>query len=560
MDQIPWWKKTVVYQIYPRSFYDSTGDGIGDLQGIIQKLDYLKELGIETIWFSPFYESPQKDFGYDIKNYREIAPEYGTMEDCDRLIHEMHNRSMKIVLDLVLNHTSDQHPWFIESRSNLDNPKRDWYIWRNGKKSNGKKPPNNWKAIIRGSGWHYDNFTDQWYWAQFLPFQPDLNYRNFEVQKEMLDTVRFWLDKGIDGFRLDIIDALFEDAQFRDNPRSLHVVPSEKSSDFLFQSTKYTQHHPDTLKFMKQLRSVIDEYTDPPRFMVGEVTGPMNYLRKYCGDTRNDGLNLVFLFKSMGTPINAQKMKRLIQLYEKFFPDPFIPTWVFGNHDRMRRISRLGGSVEKAKLNAAFQLTVRGVPFIYYGDEIGMESHYLNIKSSLDPVALKYSNIPTFILKAVRKYMGESLNRDECRTPMQWDNSLHTGFCDNRTTPWLPITYSYTERNVKVQSENIDSLLNCYKRFLHLRNNTPSLHSGNIILINSSEIPSSVLSYIRSYSHKSEKQIAIVYLNMSNTSVQFKNPHKYANFILSTTVQSKNEKSKNVEIHLFPWEGVVYIA
>jgi oligo-1,6-glucosidase/alpha-glucosidase len=559
MDQL-WWKKTVVYQVYPRSYYDSTGNGIGDLKGIISKLDYIKELGIESIWFSPFYDSPQADFGYDIKNYREIAPEYGTMQDCERLIREIHNRDMKIIMDLVLNHTSDQHPWFLESRSSRDNPKRDWYIWRDGKKPHGKKPPNNWKAIIRGSGWHYDEHTNQWYWAQFLPFQPDLNYRNPEVQREMLETVRFWLKKGVDGFRLDIIDALFEDAQFRDNPGSLRLFPSEKSPDFLFESKKYTQHHPDTLAFMKILRSVIDEFDNPSRFMVGEVNGPMYMVKQYCGDQENDGLNLVFLFKSLGIPLNAQKIKKLIQLYEKYFPNPHLPTWVFGNHDRTRRISRLGGNIDKAKLNAAFQLTARGVPFIYYGEEIGMENHNLDIKNSLDPIARKFSKVPKFILDAVRKFTGETVNRDECRTPMQWDTSPHAGFSATNSHPWLPITPSYQSRNVRIQSENVDSLLNCYKRFLKLRKDTPALHSGNIILINSSDIPSCVLCYIRSYSYKSEKQIAVVYLNMSDKMIEFKNPHKYANFTESTTIHSKNERVKNLDIHLFPWEGVVYIA
>ncbi len=560
MDQLPWWKKTVVYQIYPRSFYDSTGNGIGDLNGIISKLDYIKDLGAETIWFSPFYDSPQVDFGYDIMNYREISPDYGTMQDCDRLIHEIHQRDMKIIFDLVLNHTSDQHPWFIESRSNKDNPKRDWYIWRDGKKPHGKKPPNNWKAIIRGSGWHYDNHTDQWYWAQFLPFQPDLNYRNPEVQKEMLDTVQFWLEKGADGFRLDITDVIFEDPEFRDNPGSLRLFPSEKSPDFLFQSTKYTQHHPDTLLFMKRLRRLIDEYKNPPRFMVGEVYGPMYMKKQYCGDGNAPGLNLVFLFDSMGTPLNAIRFKKLIQLYEKYFPEPLIPTWVFGNHDRYRRISRLQGNIDKAKINLALQSTARGVPFIYYGEEIGMENHSLDIKKSLDALAMKYSKIPKFILDAVKKFLGESLNRDECRTPMQWDTSPHSGFSAKNVLPWLPITPSYMERNVRIQSENADSLLNCYKRFLKLRNETPALNSGNLVLINSSEIPSTILSYIRSYSFESEKQIAIIYLNMSNETIEFKNPHKYANFTESTTIHSKNEKTKNNDIHLFPWEGVVHIA
>ncbi len=557
MDRLPWWKKTIVYQIYPRSFYDTTGNGIGDLQGIIQKLDYIKDLGIETIWFSPFYESPQADFGYDIMNYRDIALEYGTMEDCDRLIQELHKRDMKIVFDLVLNHTSDQHPWFVESRSSKDNPKRDWYIWRDGRGKDGKKPPNNWKAVIRGSGWHYDTHTNQWYWAQFLPFQPDLNYRNPEVQSEMLDTVRFWLNKGIDGFRLDLIDTLFEDAQFRDNPASWRLFPSEKSLDYLFQSTKYTQHHPDTLSFLKRLRTLIDEYT-PTRFIVGEVYGPLFLTRPYCGDKINDGLNLVFLFKSMGTPLNSKKIYKLIELYEEYFPEPHIPTWVYGNHDRLRHISRLNGSIQKAKINSALQLTARGVPFIYYGEELGMENHDLDIKASLDPVALKFSKIPQFILKLVRKIIGESLNRDECRTPMQWDTENNAGF--SSSMPWLPITPSYKERNVKTQNENTDSLLHCYKRFIHLRSQTPALHSGSLVVYKSTEIPLNVVSYIRTHSFESEKQIAVIYLNMSEDVIEFKNPHKYANFAESTTIYSKNEKTKNETIHLFPWEGVVYIA
>ena len=251
-----WWQKTVVYQIYPRSFMDTSGTGIGDLQGIIKKLDYLDDLGVETIWFSPFYPSPtykpysEHDCGYDIMNYKDINPLFGTMEIFDEMVNEIHARDMKIVMDMVLNHTSIEHPWFVESRSSRDNPKRDWYIWQDGEKPNGKKPPNNWIGMT-GKCWEYDELTDQWYYHAFLPFQPDLNYRNPEVREEMLDTVRFWLNKGVDGYRLDIINTLFEDEEFRDAPFTFKLY--SKDLDVLFRKGTRNFNHPDTLKFCKTL-------------------------------------------------------------------------------------------------------------------------------------------------------------------------------------------------------------------------------------------------------------------------------------------------------------------
>jgi glycosidase len=275
---LPWWKTTTIYQVYPRSFKDSTGNGIGDIPGIISKLDYLQNLGVETIWFSPFFSSPQRDYGYDVSDYRGIASEYGTMRNCERLIQEIHDRGMYVVFDMVLNHTSDQHPWFLQSRSSRDNPKRNWYIWRDGQKPEGKKPPNNWKSIVGGSGWHYDEQTDQWYWAQFLPFQPDLNYRNPEVKQEMFDTVRFWLDKGVDGFRLDIINTVFEDENLQNNPFALNFFPSEEHDKSFFQDKVYTINHPDNFAFVKKLRCVMDEYSDPERFLIGEIAAPLETL------------------------------------------------------------------------------------------------------------------------------------------------------------------------------------------------------------------------------------------------------------------------------------------
>jgi len=314
-DELPWWKRTTVYQIYPRSFSDLSGDGIGDLPGIIARLDYLHWLGVETIWLSPFFDSPQADFGYDITNHFEVSPEYGSLGDCRRLIDEIHARDMKVVLDMVLNHTSDQHPWFRESRRSRDNPYRDFYIWRDGRKPNGAAPPNNWSSMLGGSGWQYDAQTGQWYWASFLPFQPDLNYRNPKAKHAMLDVVRHWLREGVDGLRLDIFNAIYKDASFADNPRSLRAIPTEDNPGGFFQRAVHTQNHPDTFDFARELRAVVDKFNNPPRFVVGEVFGSTDVLRKYCGPSA-DGLNLVFLFKSLRTAFRAHSFRQLVEEFE----------------------------------------------------------------------------------------------------------------------------------------------------------------------------------------------------------------------------------------------------
>ncbi len=548
-----WWKKTVVYQIYPRSFYDLNGDGIGDLKGIISKLDYLKELGIETIWFSPYFTSPQKDFGYDVSNYTDIDPQYGDMKLSDKLIDEIHKKDMKIVLDLVLNHTSDQHPWFIESSSSKDNPKRDWYIWRDGK---GKKPPNNWRSMIGGSGWHYDKKTNQWYWAQFLPFQPDLNYRNAEVKKTMFDVVRFWLRKKADGFRLDIIDTIYEDSEFRNNPFCLKFMPSDTSIKRFFRNSKYTLDHPDTLEYVKELRKVMDEFGNPERFLVGEVITDVATALKYCGKTQ-DGLHSVFLFKTLRTPHKAKRFLELIKEFEKYFYAPNIPTWVFTNHDRMRRITRLGNDFSKAKLHAAFHLTVRGVPYIYYGEEIGMESPRMILKESLDEMGLKYKWIPQFAFDFIRKVGVESFNRDEQRTPMQWNDLENAGFCSPDAKSWLPIPKSYKKINVEKQSKDPDSLLNCYKRFLKARNETPALNSGSIEIINLNDSSKNVLSYLRRIEINRFKQKAFVFLNFGNKIESFKNPSDGTRLLVSTNLYDNSlQKDK---IILKSQEGIVLI-
>jgi oligo-1,6-glucosidase/alpha-glucosidase len=510
MNEIPWWKQTTVYQIYPRSFADSNGDGIGDLGGVIDRLDYLHALGVETLWLSPFYTSPQADFGYDISDHFAISPEYGSLADVARLIHEVHARGMKIVFDMVLNHTSDQHPWFLASRSAEGDPKRAYYLWRKGRKPGGKAPPNNWRSMLGGSGWHYDQATDAWYWASFLPFQPDLNYRNPEVKQAMLDVVRHWLGAGVDGLRLDIFNAIYKDASFADNPFSCRPFPTEDNPNGFFQRHVNTIDHPDTLAFARELRAVVDTFVDPPRFLIGEVFGNAETLRHYCGDNA-DGLHLVFLFQTLRTPFSAGGVRSLLRELEGAFPAPYMPTYVFGNHDRPRSMHRLGDSQEKAKLLAALQLTVRAVPFIYYGEEIGMGHHDIPLELGLDPVAARFGFVPQWLASFVRRY-GILMNRDECRTPMQWHHGANAGFSHEDSTPWLPVHPGHPEVNVAMQDADADSLLGCYRRLLAIRRARPALHAGTLELIEPAGLPRGVVAYRRAH----EGDAIDVYLNFSS--------------------------------------------
>ena len=475
--QIPaddWWKSTTVYQIYPRSFYDTDGDGLGDLNGIIQKLDYIKELGFGTIWISPFFKSPQRDFGYDISDYRAIAPEYGDMETCLKLIDEIHARDMKIVFDLVMNHTSDEHDWFKESASSKDNPKADWYVWKDGKGKDGLKPPNNWKATIGGSGWHYHQGRKQFYWTSFLEFQPDLNYSNPDVKNAMLDVARHWLSKGVDGFRLDIFNSIYEDTSFANNPASLKVIPSEESPDGFFQKMKYNVNQEQSFEFATELRALVDSFQNPSRFMVGEVFGDVETTKKFCTHKGKDGLHTIFLFKTLSTPFKAKKWRKMVEEFEHNFPEPFVPTYVFSNHDRRRSITPLGNDVRKAKLLAFFQFTVRGIPFTYNGEELGIEKPTLPLKTGKDPLAQRYKSIPQFMVN----WTGQSLNRDECRTPMQWDTTEHSGF--STSEPWLPVAENFKEKNVERESDDANSLLNFYKSIIKLRNENEILKEGTL--------------------------------------------------------------------------------
>lgn len=464
----PWWEATTVYQVYPRSFQDSDGDGVGDIGGIISRLDYIRDLGFQTIWFSPFFKSPQKDFGYDVSDYYLPDPQYGDTLLVDSLIRESHKRDMKVVFDLVLNHTSEAHPWFVESRSGKDNPKSDWYLWRDGK---GENPPTNWHSALGMNGWHYDVTRQQWYFSSFLSFQPDLNWRNPEVKAAMFEVVRYWLDKGVDGFRLDIFNYIYEDPGYKDNPFSLRVVPTQDFTKMFWQEKKYTMNHPDDFALAKELRSILDGY-DPPRFMVGEVFGDHKTLKNFLGE-KQDGLNLVFLFDISALEWDADFFREKIRRIEAFYPYPYTPTYVFSNHDRPRSITLLGDDIQKAKTLALLQLTLRGVPFYYQGEEIGMPTGAIPGDQALDPLPAAFDWLPDFA-------KGQVFNRDNCRTPMQWEAGPNAGFTRAGATPWLPVLPGSEKLNVASQRKDPNSLWHTNQSLLQIREESPALKWGSL--------------------------------------------------------------------------------
>ncbi|HRV65435.1 MAG TPA: alpha-glucosidase [Candidatus Nanopelagicales bacterium] len=486
MADSPWWQTTSIYQVYPRSYQDSDADGIGDLPGIIDRLDYIRDLGVETVWVSPFFASPQMDFGYDVTDYEDVAPEYGTLEDAQRLIDEAHARGLRVMFDLVLNHTSDQHPWFQRSRSSRTNPKADWYIWADGRGRHGRRPPNNWKSAMEfTSAWQYSPIRKQWYLCTFLPFQPDLNWRNPQVKAAMFDSVRFWLDKGVDGFRLDIFGSIMKNPSLANNP----VRPRLYNGFPRLTERINTENTPDNIRLAKELRAVVDEY-DGDRVLLGEVFGSPSVLKSFLGD--DDGLQLVFLFDFLTYQYDADWFARTITEFDRNFPAPQQPTYVLENHDRSRTIDRVHGDRAKAAVLAVILLTVRGVPTVYMGQEIGMSNTPLRFKDALDPVA---STVFRRLPQAVADRMPERLNRDEMRTPMQWDASAHAGFCPDGVSPWLPVNPDYRRVNVASQRSDPDSMLALYRRLFALRREHESLRTGSLALLEA--LPPGVLGYRR---------------------------------------------------------------
>lgn len=451
----PWWQRAVVYQIYPRSYQDSDGDGVGDLRGILRRLDYLEWLGVDAVWLSPIYPSPMADFGYDISDYTNIHPLFGTLEDFDELLQAVHQRGMKLLLDLVPNHTSDQHPWFLESRSSKDNPKRDWYLWQDPRPDGG--PPNNWLSVFGGGGWEWDETTGQYYYHAFLKEQPDLNWRNPEVQEAMFDVMRFWLKRGVDGFRVDVMWHMIKDAQLRDNPVNTAYDPVMGTYQQLL--PVYSTDQPEVHEIVRKMRDVMEEI-DPHRVLIGEIYLPVQQLVTYYG-VDNRGAHLPFNFQLLSLPWDAQQIAAAIDLYESALPLMGWPNWVLGNHDKPRVASRVG--FMQARVAAMLLLTLRGTPTIYYGDEIGMRDVAIPFEEVQDPQGL---NMP-----------DKHLSRDPSRTPMQWDNSEHGGFSEAK--PWLRLDKTFSRVNVSAQKEDNYSMLSLYWRLIRLRGQEPALAEGS---------------------------------------------------------------------------------
>lgn len=538
-----WWQQTTIYQVYPRSFADSNGDGIGDLAGIIGKLDYIRDLGFETLWVSPFFASPQVDFGYDITDYLSVAPEYGNLDDVDRLIAEAHSRGLKVMFDLVMNHTSDQHPWFVESRSSRNNPKSDWYIWADNR---GGGRPNNWRAAdVVSSVWTLCPQRGQYYLASFLPCQPDLNYHNPEVKQAMFDVVRFWLRRGVDGFRLDMFGSIMKDAQLRNNPINWKpgFFPGLPIPELQVQ--KYNLNTEECFAFARELRAVGKEFGEPERILLGEVFGRPEVLQRYLGD--DDGLQLVFLFDFLRYRYEPDFFREKLRTYEKDFPAPQQPTFVLSNHDRKRAASRVGGDLRKAKVLAMLLLTVRGVPTVYMGEEIGMTNTPVPLAEAKDIMAKSFRRLPEPLFQGLQKLIGDTINRDEVRTPMQWDASTNAGFCPPEATPWLPVNRNRDERSVAAQEHDPDSILQLYRRLLHLRREQPALHRGELELIWGTSID------ILAYRRTADDQTRTIYLNFSDRL------HTVAGFEGAAPVVTtdRNNHVHEGTLYLQPHSGVV---
>ena len=455
MQATAWWQRGIIYEVYPRSFQDTNNDGIGDLAGILARLDYLVELGVDVLWVAPIYSSPMADFGYDISDYCGIDGRFGTLADFDQLLKAVHERGLKLILDFVPNHTSNQHPWFLESRRSRENPKRDWYLWRDAAEDGG--PPNNWLSNFGGSGWEWDATTRQYYYHSFLKQQPDVNWRNPSLREAMFDVLRFWLDRGVDGFRVDVMWLLFKDEQFRNNPINPASHEGSPASQCLLPI--FNADRPEVHSLVASMRSVLDSYGE--RLLLGEIYLPINQLVLYYGKDLT-GATLPFNFQLIQCPWSADAIAQVIREYEAALPPGAWPNWVLGNHDQARISSRVGA--EQARVAAMLLLTLRGTPTIYYGEEIGMRNVLIPPQEIQDP--------------AEKNEPGLGLGRDPERTPMPWDSTLSAGFTEDR--PWLPLGEGYATRNVANLSRQRDSILTLYRKLIRLRRSNEALVSGQL--------------------------------------------------------------------------------
>jgi alpha-glucosidase len=506
---------------------DASGDGVGDLAGITEKLDYLAWLGVDALWLSPIFASPMVDFGYDVSDYTDVDPLFGTLEDFETLLREAHRRGQKVILDYVPNHTSSEHPWFLESRSSRENPKRDWYLWQDPAPDGG--PPNNWQSVFGGGAWEWDAATQQYYYHAYLREQPDLNWRNPEVREAMMDVLRFWLEQGVDGFRVDALRQLLKDERLRDNPPN---PDHHARSPYDALLPVYSTDRPEVHEAVREMRSVLEEYGD--RLLIGELYLPIDRLVTYYGEN-NSGVHLPFNFHLISIPWNAREIATLISSYEAALPRGGWPTWVLGNHDRSRIASRVGAA--QARVAAMLLLTLRGTPTVYYGDELGMHDVGIPPERVQDPFE---KNIP-----------GRGLGRDPARTPMQWDASPKAGFCPPDVEPWLPVADDYRTYNVATQREDPASMLNLHRRLLALRRSEPTLALGSYEPV---ETTGDLLAYVRE--RDGRRFLIVLNLGHNPTSFDSEGPEIRGRLVLSTHLDRYGERV-NGGIGLRGDEGVI---
>ncbi|GLQ86537.1 alpha-glucosidase family protein [Dyella flagellata] len=488
MTDASWWRGAVIYQIYPRSFLDTNGDGVGDLPGIIQQLDYVASLGVDAIWVAPFFRSPMADFGYDIADYRDVDPLFGTLQDFDRLLAKAHGLGLKVMIDQVLSHTSDQHAWFKESRQNTDNAKADWYVWADAKPDG--SPPNNWLSIFGGSAWQWEPRRGQYYLHNFLASQPDLNFHNPAVRAAVLDNVRFWLDKGVDGLRLDAINFCFHDRQLRDNPPK----PKEKrvgrgfspDNPYAFQYHLYNNTQPENLDFLCDLRALLDRY--PSAVTLGEISSE-DSLATMAQYTRGQRLHMGYSFELLSSDYSAGYIRQTVAQLEAQVSEGW-PCWAISNHDVERVLTRWGNgnaSPRLANLLTAMLCSLRGSVCVYQGEELGLTEAELPFESLRDPYGITFW--PTF------------KGRDGCRTPMPWNDGPFAGF--SSAPPWLPIDEAHKTLAVTHQEADANSVLHGFRRFMRWRAAQPALRQGDIRLL---DLPEPILAFVRK--HGSEQVLA----------------------------------------------------
>jgi len=477
-----WWRGAVIYQIYPRSFQDSNHDGVGDLAGIIHRLGHVAELGVDAIWISPFFRSPMLDFGYDVSDYRDVDPMFGSLGDFDALVSRAHELGMKVLIDLVLSHTSNQHPWFHESQTSRDNPKADWYVWADAKPDG--SPPNNWLSIFGGSAWEWSGDRMQYFLHNFLKEQPDLNLHNPQVQEELLGVARFWLDRGVDGFRLDTINFYFHDPQLRDNPaldpalRNATIAP--EVNPYNWQNHLYDKNQPENLEFLRRLRALMDEY--PATTAVGEVGDAQRGMEIQAEYTSGgDKVHMCYSFEFLsGVAPTPERVVEVLTEYEEKIGDGWA-CWAFSNHDVVRHASRWNLGEDARRLYAALLLSLRGTVCLYQGEELGLTEAYVSYEDLQDPYGIRFWP----------KFRG----RDGCRTPIPWiSDNQNGGFSDAK--PWLPVAVEHLQRSVGDQLEKEDSTLAFYRRMVRFRQAWAPLVKGTLEEVRGAE---GIVSFVRAH-------------------------------------------------------------